>query len=65
VAYDNLLSNVKGDGQIIIGDMQLASGWRALFNPVTLLISRRYGGTREGHEKSAGHLQHPLDMTDK
>ena len=51
-AYDNLLSNVTEGGRIIVGDMQLASGPRALFNPLTLLMSRRYGGTREGHENS-------------
>ena len=28
-AYENLLSNVKIQGEIIIGDMQLAYGWKA------------------------------------
>jgi len=51
-AFNNLLSNVKEEGEIIIGDMRLASGWKAIFNPVTLLLSRRYGGSREGHRNS-------------
>jgi hypothetical protein len=51
-AYYSLLSNVKDHGQIVIGDMQLASGWRALFNPITVSLSKRFGGTTEGHQNS-------------
>ncbi len=51
-AYDNLLSNVKENGEIIIGDMQLASGWFARFNPFTVYLAKRYGGTFEGHRNS-------------
>ena len=51
-AYHNLLSNVKEGGEIIIGDMQLASGWLARLNSVTISISKRYGGTYEGHKNS-------------
>ena len=41
------MSNVEEGGPIIIGDMQLASRWRAVFNPMALLMSRRYGvGTK-------------------
>jgi len=52
LAYYNLLSNVKKHGEIIIGDMQLASGWHARFNPVTIFLSKGYGGTFEGHQNS-------------
>lgn len=48
-AYNNLKSAVKSDGEIIIGDMQLASGSKSRFNPLTLSLARRYGGTTEGH----------------
>jgi demethylmenaquinone methyltransferase/2-methoxy-6-polyprenyl-1,4-benzoquinol methylase len=51
-AYRNLCSCVKKHGEVIIGDMQLASGWRALLNPVTVSLSRRFGGTHEGHRNS-------------
>ena len=51
-AYSNLLSGIKNGGEIIIGDMQLASGWLANFNPFTLFLARKYGGTREGHQNS-------------
>jgi demethylmenaquinone methyltransferase/2-methoxy-6-polyprenyl-1,4-benzoquinol methylase len=51
-AYYNLLSNVKKQGEIIIGDMQLASGWYAKLNPFTILLAKRYGGTYEGHQNS-------------
>ena len=52
VAYRNLLSNVKKHGEIIIGDMQLASGLLARLNPFTIFLARRYGGTHEGHQNS-------------
>jgi len=51
-AFLNLLSNVKDSGEIIIGDMQLASGWLARLNPFTLALSKKYGGTRTGHQNS-------------
>ena len=51
-AYYNLLSNVKKQGEIIIGDMQLAAGWLSIFNPLTLFLSKKFGGTREGHQNS-------------
>ncbi len=51
-AYYNLFSYVKKQGEIIIGDMQLASGWQAHLNPFTLFLSRGYGGTYEGHKNS-------------
>ena len=51
-AYYNLLSNIKKHGEIIIGDMQLASGWLARLNPVTISLAKKYGGTYEGHQNS-------------
>jgi len=51
-AYRSLLSNVKNHGEIIIGDMQLASGWLARLNPFTIFLSKKYGGTFEGHQNS-------------
>ena len=52
LAYNNLLSNVKEYGEIIIGDMQLASGWLACFNPLTIFLAKKFGGTHEGHQNS-------------
>lgn len=51
-AYRNLCGCVKKRGEVIIGDMQLASGWRAVLNPLTVALSRRFGGTHEGHRNS-------------
>ncbi len=51
-AYENLMNSVKPSGEVVIGDMQLASGWHARFNPLTLFLSRKYGGTYEGHQNS-------------
>ncbi|MFC2087330.1 methyltransferase domain-containing protein, partial [Bacteroidota bacterium] len=52
LAIHNLLSSVKYQGEIIIGDIQLASGWQGRLNPFTLFLSKRYGGTFEGHQNS-------------
>lgn len=51
-AYNNLYSNIKNEGEIIIGDMQLASGWLSVFNPFTIKLSKKFGGTQEGHKNS-------------
>jgi len=51
-AYDNLCSHVKSQGEIIIGDMKLASGWLSRLNPLTLFLSKKFGGTYEGHQNS-------------
>lgn len=51
-AYDNLLSNIKENGELIIGDMKLATGWQARFNPLTIFFAKRFGGTLEGHKNS-------------
>jgi ubiquinone/menaquinone biosynthesis C-methylase UbiE len=51
-AYYNLLTNVKENGEIIIGDMQLASNWYARFNPFTIFLAKRFGGSYEGHKNS-------------
>jgi len=50
--YQNLISHVKSGGEVIIGDMQLASGLLGVFNPVTILMAKKYGGTHEGHQNS-------------
>ncbi len=52
IAYFNLLSNVKENGEIIIGDMQLASNWYARFNLFTIFLAKRFGGSYEGHKNS-------------
>ncbi|MBC8147826.1 MAG: class I SAM-dependent methyltransferase [Bacteroidetes bacterium] len=51
-AYKNLLSNVKDGGEIIIGDMQLATGFLALFNTLTIFLAKKFGGSHEGHKNS-------------
>ena len=51
-AYYNLLSYVKDQGEIIIGDMQLASGWHARFNPITIFLAKKFGGSYDGHKNS-------------
>ena len=51
-AYYNLISNVKENGEIIIGDMQLATGWQARLNPLTVFLSRKFGGSFDGNKNS-------------
>jgi demethylmenaquinone methyltransferase/2-methoxy-6-polyprenyl-1,4-benzoquinol methylase len=52
-AYSKLVSHVRRNGEVIIGDMQLASGPFAWLNRITVPLARRYGGTRQGHRNSA------------
>ncbi len=51
-AYYNLCSYIKEQGEIIIGDMQLASGRLARLNPITIFLAKKYGGSYEGHQNS-------------
>ncbi len=52
-AFDNLVSNIKKQGEIIIGDMQLALGALSRLNPLTIFLAKRYGGSYKGHQNSA------------
>jgi ubiquinone/menaquinone biosynthesis C-methylase UbiE len=52
-AFYNLHSSVKADGEIIIGDMQLATGKYSIFNTLTIFLAKRFGGTFEGHQNSS------------
>lgn len=51
-AYENLFGSVKSGGEIIIGDAQYASGWKSFFNPLIILMGKRYGASEEGHKNS-------------
>ncbi len=51
-AYYSLVSKVKAGGEIVIGDMQLASGGYARFNPFTISLAKRFGGSYGGHQNS-------------
>jgi ubiquinone/menaquinone biosynthesis C-methylase UbiE len=51
-AYYSLVSKVRKGGEVIIGDMQLASDKYARFNPFTISFAKRFGGSFEGHQNS-------------
>ena len=51
-AYEHLLGTVKSGGEIIIGDAQYASGWKSFFNPIIIMMGKRYGASKEGHMNS-------------
>jgi len=51
-AFYNLTSSVRDGGEVIIGDMQLAQGPMAMFNPISIFLSRSFGGTFEGHKNT-------------
>ena len=51
-AYSNLLSYIKPGGQLIISDMQLASGWRSILNPLTVTLGRQCGGSYSGYKNT-------------
>ena len=49
-AYYNLLSHVKSGGEVIIGDMQLRTGWRCLLNPWLVRLGKEFGGSHAGYK---------------
>jgi demethylmenaquinone methyltransferase/2-methoxy-6-polyprenyl-1,4-benzoquinol methylase len=51
-AYRNLLSHVRSAGEVIIGDLQLASGWKSVMNPLVIGWAKGYGGSYKGHRNS-------------
>ncbi|MFG1691453.1 class I SAM-dependent methyltransferase [Gemmatimonadota bacterium] len=64
-AYSNLVSHVRRNGEVIIGDMQLASGPFAWLNRITVSLAKRYGGTHQGHQNSAElRAMMEADLTD-
>jgi demethylmenaquinone methyltransferase/2-methoxy-6-polyprenyl-1,4-benzoquinol methylase len=48
-AYGNLLASVRSGGRLVISDLQVATGWRAVLNPLVAWWTRPYGGSRRGH----------------
>lgn len=50
--YRDLVARIRPGGNVLVGDMQLASGWRALGNPISVALSRRFGGSHAGHARS-------------
>ena len=47
-----MLSFVKSGDEVIIGDLQLATGWRSFVNPLILAWVREYGGSYAGHHNA-------------
>ncbi len=63
-AYRKLNASVRVGGQIIIGDMKLATGFKSIFNPLTVSLAKRFGGSVAGHEnilKIRELMRHDLD----
>jgi demethylmenaquinone methyltransferase/2-methoxy-6-polyprenyl-1,4-benzoquinol methylase len=56
-AYRNLLASVRPGGLVVIGDLQLATGWRALLNPLVSWWTRPYGGSLRGHANARALFQ--------
>ena len=50
--FPHILKKIGKEGEIIIGDLQLASDWLARLNPITVFFAKRYGGSYEDHQNS-------------
>ncbi len=50
LAYRKIFASVRGGGQVIVGDMKLAQGFKSIFNPLTVSLAKRFGGSFAGHE---------------
>jgi len=51
-AYRNLCESVRPGGGVIVADMQLARGLLGVFNPISVLLSKPFGGTWQGHKNA-------------
>ena len=49
-AYRKVCASVRVGGQVIIGDMKLAQGFKSIFNPLTVTLAKKFGGSFEGHD---------------
>jgi demethylmenaquinone methyltransferase/2-methoxy-6-polyprenyl-1,4-benzoquinol methylase len=56
-AYSNLLSHVRLGGEVIIGDLQLATGWGSVCNPLVVFWTREYGATFAGFRNARTLLE--------
>lgn len=64
-AYRNLLVLVKPGGRVVIGDLQLATGFRALLNPLVSWWTRSHGGSLRGHANTRAlfrRMEQELDV---
>ena len=50
--YGRMVSAVRPGGYIVVGDMQLATGWRSISNLISVPLSRSFGGSWNGHRRS-------------
>lgn len=67
LAYRNLLASVRRGGRVVIGDLQLATGRRALLNPLVSWWARPYGGSRPGHANARAlfrRMKQELDLVE-
>lgn len=56
-AFDALLGALRPGGVVVVGDLQLARGLRALLNPLVAWWARPYGGSRKGHANTRALLE--------
>jgi len=67
IAYRNLLASLRPGGRLVIGDLLLAKGWRALLNPLLSWWTRPYGGSIEGHDNARAlfqRMERELDLVE-
>ena len=64
-AFDALLGAVRPGGGMVVGDLQLATGVRALLNPLVSWWTRPYGGSLQGHANTRAlfdRMERELDV---
>ncbi|MCA8954676.1 MAG: class I SAM-dependent methyltransferase [Planctomycetes bacterium] len=64
-AFDGLLSAVRPGGGVVVGDLQLTTGVRALLNPLVSWWTRPYGGSLRGHANTRelfARMERELDV---
>ncbi len=64
-AFDALVGAVRPGGGVVVGDLQLATGVRALLNPLVAWWTRPYGGSLQGHANTRAlfeRMERELDV---
>jgi demethylmenaquinone methyltransferase/2-methoxy-6-polyprenyl-1,4-benzoquinol methylase len=51
--YYNLRNHIRSGGELIVGDVRTSSGKWSFVNPLMVLMAKKFGGSREGHQNSA------------
>jgi len=57
-AFNNIVGSLRNGGEVIIGDMQLSPGIWGILDPITVFLSKPFGGSYSGHRRMHALCRH-------